>query len=256
MAELSTDELRQALELVRQVQAAPDLEAYSRAVLRLRELVPCDLIAYQEVDMATGETFGAWDPEEQAFPGIEEVFARYAHEHPVIRHHQTSDGSPTAISDLISAEELHGLDLYREVFARVGAEDQLSFALPSPPGKMIGVAMNRGQRGFSDRDRELIELVRPHLIQAFLDARLREDLDPLGEPNLRALGLTSREAEVAHLLVQGRSAGQIAHDLSISVHTARNHIAHAYEKLGVRNRAAAVAALLQRPPSVVRDGSD
>jgi DNA-binding CsgD family transcriptional regulator len=256
LAELSTDDLRQALEFVRQVQAAPDLDAYSRSVLRIRELVPCDLIAYQEVDMATGETFGAWDPEEQAFPGIAEVFARYAHEHPVIRHHQASDGSPTAISDLISADELHGLDLYREVFARVGAEDQLSFALPSPPGKAIGVAMNRGQRGFSDRDRELIELVRPHLIQAFLDARLREDLDPLGEPNLRELGLTRREAEVARLLVQGRSAGQIAQDLSISVHTARNHIAHAYEKLGVRNRAAAVAALLQRPSSVVRDGSD
>jgi DNA-binding CsgD family transcriptional regulator len=253
LAKLSTDELRQALEFVRQVQAAPDFDAYSRAVLRIRELVPCDLIAYQEVDMATGETVGAWDPEEP-FPGIAEVFARYAHEHPVIRHHETSDGSPTAISDLVSAEELHALDLYREVFARVGAEDQLSFALPSPAGKMIGVAMNRGERGFSDHDRELIELVRPHLIQAFLDARMREDLDPLGEPNLRALGLTSREAEVARLLVQGRSADQIADDLSISVHTARNHIAHAYEKLGVRNRAAAVAALLQRPASVVRDG--
>ncbi|HEX3562780.1 MAG TPA: helix-turn-helix transcriptional regulator [Solirubrobacterales bacterium] len=245
MAELSTDELRQALEFVRQVQAAPDLDAYSRAVLRIRELVPCDLIAYQEVDIATGETFGAYDPEEQAFPGIEEVFARYAHEHPVIRHHQGSDGSPTAISDLISAEELHGLDLYREVFARVGAEDQLSFALPSPPEKAIGVAMNRGQRGFSDRDRELIELVRPHLIQAFLDVRLREGLDPLGEPNLRALGLTRREAEVARLLVDGRSAAQLASELTISVHTARNHVASIYTKLRVRTRAGAVATILR-----------
>ena len=248
MAELSTDELRQALEFVRQVQSAPDLDAYSRAVLRLRELVPCDLIAYQEVDVASGETFGAYDPEERAFPGIEEVFARYAHEHPVIRHHLASDGSPTAISDLISAEELHGLDLYREVFARVGAEDQLSFALPSPPEKAIGVAMNRGQRGFSARDRELIELVRPHLIQAFLDARMREELDPLGEPNLRALGLTRREAEVARLLVQGRSAAQLASELTISVHTARNHIASIYTKLGVRTRAGAVATILRGGP--------
>jgi DNA-binding CsgD family transcriptional regulator len=245
LAELSTDELRQALEFVRQVQAAPDLDAYSRAVLRIRELVPCDLIAYQEVDVASGETFGAYDPEERAFPGIEEVFARYAHEHPVIRHHRTSDGSPTAISDLVSAEELHGLDLYREVFARVGAEDQLSFALPSPPEKAIGVAMNRGQRGFSDRDRELIELVRPHLIQAFLDVRLRERLDPLGEPNLRALGLTRREAEVARRLVEGRSAAQLASELTISVHTARNHVASIYTKLRVRTRAGAVATILR-----------
>ncbi len=195
--------------------------------------------------MATGETFGAYDPEEQAFPGIEEVFARYAHEHPVIRHHQTSDGSPTAISDLISAEELHGLDLYREVFARVGAEDQLSFALPSPPGKMIGVAMNRGQRGFSDRDRELIELIRPHLSQAFRDARDRPPADPLAPERLQALGLTRREAQIAGLLVEGRSAAQLASELTISVHTARNHIASIYTKLGVRTRAGAVATILR-----------
>jgi DNA-binding CsgD family transcriptional regulator len=245
LAELSTDELRHALEFVRQVQAAPDLNAYSRAVLRIRELVPCDLIAYQEVDMATGETFGAYDPEERAFPGIEEVFARYAHEHPVIRHHRTSDGSPTAISDLVSAEELHGLDLYREVFARVGAEDQLSFALPSPPGKMIGVAMNRGRRGFSDRDRELIELVRPHLSQAFRDARERPLADPLAPERLEALGLTRREAQIAGLLVDGRSAAQVASELTISVHTARNHIASIYTKLGVRTRAGAVATILR-----------
>jgi DNA-binding CsgD family transcriptional regulator len=40
-------------------------------------------------------------------------------------------------------------------------------------------------------------------------------------------------------------AGEIAEKLVISVHTARNHIANVYEKLGVRNRAAAVAAVLR-----------
>jgi two-component system nitrate/nitrite response regulator NarL len=47
------------------------------------------------------------------------------------------------------------------------------------------------------------------------------------------------------LVVDGRSAAEIAEELVISVHTARNHIAHAYEKLGVSNRAAAVAAVLR-----------
>jgi two-component system nitrate/nitrite response regulator NarL len=50
------------------------------------------------------------------------------------------------------------------------------------------------------------------------------------------------------LVVDGRSAAEIAAELVISVHTARNHIAHAYEKLGVNNRAAAVAAVLRSAP--------
>ena len=39
------------------------------------------------------------------------------------------------------------------------------------------------------------------------------------------------------LVVKGRSAARDRRtSSSISVHTARNHIAHIYEKLGVRNR--------------------
>ena len=33
----------------------------------------------------------------------------------------------------------------------MGAEDQLSFILPSPPELIVGVAMNRTTRGFSGR---------------------------------------------------------------------------------------------------------
>ena len=54
-----------------------------------------------------------------------------------------------------------------------------------------------------------------------------------------------REGEVMRLVVDGRSAAEVADELVISVHTVRNHIGHAYEKRGVRNRAAAVAVLLR-----------
>jgi DNA-binding CsgD family transcriptional regulator len=241
------DELLLALDVVREVQAAPDLDSYRHAVLRLRELVDCTEVGYNEVDAETGELrVMIMDPPDSPFPGILEAFSRSAHQHPVIRHHAaTGEHSAKAISDFLSEDEFHELDLYKDVYARLGAEDQISFILPSPPELVVGVAMNRGQRGFGAEERELIELVRPHLSQAFRDAHLREQADPLATARLRSLGLTDREAEVMRLVVEGRSADAIAHELTISVHTARNHIAHAYEKLGVRNRAAAVAAVLR-----------
>jgi DNA-binding CsgD family transcriptional regulator len=243
------EDLLLALDVVREVQAAPNLNAYRKSVLRVQELVPCQEIGYNEVDAETNEIFMILDPPEAVLDGLGEAFARTADQHPVIAHHrETGDGSARAISDFLTEEEFHATDLYREVYGRMGAEDQLSFILPSPPDMVVGIAMNRATRGFTDAERELVELVRPHLSQAFRDAQWRDNADPLSEARLGALGLTAREAEVMRLLVDGCSASAIAEELTISVHTARNHIAHVYGKLGVGNRAAAVAAVLRAGP--------
>jgi DNA-binding NarL/FixJ family response regulator len=49
--------------------------------------------------------------------------------------------------------------------------------------------------------------------------------------------LTDREAEVAELLAERRTAREIASALSISVTTVNTHASHIYEKLGVHSRA-------------------
>lgn len=247
MTRLSNGDLQKALTLIREVHAAPDLDAYRDRVLGVSELIPCQEIGYNEVEAQTGKTYSRLDPPEAAFPGIDETFSRYAHQHPVIRHHAaTGDPTPRAISDFLSLEELHALDLYKEVYARMGAEDQISFILPSEPGMIIGIALNRATRGFSAAERELLELVRPHLAQAFRGAHLRERADPTSARRLAGLGLSERESEVMRLLVEGRSAAGVADELTISVHTARRHIANIYAKLEVENRAGAVARVLRR----------
>jgi len=53
--------------------------------------------------------------------------------------------------------------------------------------------------------------------------------------------LTTREIEVLELLEDAPSASQIAYRLTLSVRTVESHLANAYRKLGVHNRAAAIA---------------
>jgi DNA-binding CsgD family transcriptional regulator len=53
-----------------------------------------------------------------------------------------------------------------------------------------------------------------------------------------------REREVMRHAITGLTSAQIGAELGISENTVRKHFEHVYAKLAVRNRAAAVAALI------------
>jgi DNA-binding NarL/FixJ family response regulator len=53
---------------------------------------------------------------------------------------------------------------------------------------------------------------------------------------LHKAGLSSRELEVAALIIQGISTHNVSEQLNLSYHTIRNHIKHIYCKLGVSTR--------------------
>jgi two-component system nitrate/nitrite response regulator NarP len=65
--------------------------------------------------------------------------------------------------------------------------------------------------------------------------------DPLVE-------LTEREREILKALASARSAGQLADALGISLNTLKFHLKNIYQKLGVANRAQAVARYLSTEP--------
>jgi DNA-binding CsgD family transcriptional regulator len=58
--------------------------------------------------------------------------------------------------------------------------------------------------------------------------------------------LTSRECEVIQLAAEGKSTREIAVALFLSPGTVKTHLHNVYEKLGARDRAAAVAACIRR----------
>ena len=86
---------------------------------------------------------------------------------------------------------------------------------------------------FSERDRALLTLIRPHLHQAYLDAeRRRASVSPL----------TPRQTGLLRLVADGHTNAQIARRLGVSDGTVRTHLENIYGRLQVSSRTAAVRA--------------
>jgi two-component system nitrate/nitrite response regulator NarL len=58
--------------------------------------------------------------------------------------------------------------------------------------------------------------------------------------------LSPREHEILVLVADGRTAPEIARQLGVSTPTVKTHQQHLYEKLGVTERAAAVAEAMRK----------
>jgi two-component system nitrate/nitrite response regulator NarL len=58
--------------------------------------------------------------------------------------------------------------------------------------------------------------------------------------------LTDREREILRMIAAGKSLPEIAGELFLGVTTVKTHVQHVYEKLGVSDRAAAVAEAMRR----------
>jgi DNA-binding CsgD family transcriptional regulator len=149
---------------------------------------------------------------------------------------------PVKISDFLSGEQFHRLGLYAEFFRGIPVEHQMAVSLPGPEQQVIGVAMNRGRRDFSDQDRALLSVLRAPLMAALLRARRRRQAGQVYAAMACSglADLTEREIQILRLVADGRTNVSIAHALEVSPRTVAKHLEHIYRKFRVSSRAAAV----------------
>lgn len=306
----------------------------------LSRILPCTLAAYNEVNVKLGRMKSLTVPVEPRLRELISIWERHMAEHPILQYYQeTQDGQALTISDFLSEEAFHGLALYRDFFSKVEAEDQLAMGFFLGDSVVVGLAFNRGERSFTERDRRVLNLLRPHVVQAYAAARefdelrserllLQEALGSIGHgvlrideeyrishatpealsvlgvlsaeeleakpwlkqavasfvdlgskrlsmdvPNLphvailwqrvggRIMGIVSerplgrlsirfglshRESEVLERMADGKSNAEIGAILGIAAGTVKIHVQKVLAKLGVPNRAAAVA-MIRRP---------
>lgn len=69
------------------------------------------------------------------------------------------------------------------------------------------------------------------------EAPQEPDVEALCAKAARTYDLTRREEDVLRLLVEGRTASQIAEELVVSPNTVKTHVRNLYRKLGINRRA-------------------
>jgi DNA-binding NarL/FixJ family response regulator len=131
------------------------------------------------------------------------------------------------------------LDEYVYEALRAGAS---GFLLKDAPESQLLAAIRIVAEGGS--------IFAPHATRRVIEAfASRRRAEPYGLTEL-----TPRELEVLRLIARGRSNREIAADLRVSEHTAKTHVAHILDKLGLRDRVQVV--VLAYEAGIVRPGDE
>jgi DNA-binding CsgD family transcriptional regulator len=178
MRVLSSRDLRLLLDFLHDAYAVRSLDAFpDHVITRLTAIVSSEIVSYNEVNLPRRRSVVRVSLPELLTPEKLRVFDRHVAEHPLIAHYRrTGDGRALKISDFLTMRQFHGLGLYSELYQPLGVGPQIAVTLPARPPLVIGFALHRGRRDFSERDRLILDTLRPHLIAAYRNAEAFTDL--------------------------------------------------------------------------------
>lgn len=166
---LSHDEHLDVLTCVGELYRCRSLTDFpSQALAALAPLIPSTLSAFNEVNLPRGRICFVTDRALANHSAMEREWERHSGQHPLVGYvRATGDGQAIKFSDFLSVRAYHRLDLYRNYYRLIGAEDQICITIRSDAGIILAIALNRSRRDFTERERVKLNLVRPHLLQAY-----------------------------------------------------------------------------------------
>jgi DNA-binding CsgD family transcriptional regulator len=154
------------------------------AITIIDRLVPSEVPCFHSQHLQTKEALYVFKSDHPGLtPELEKVRDDNFGEHPLVQRLPQVIDRVAKISDFISQSELHQLEgLYQQFMKTDGLEYQMTFFLPNdnssriPSSLLTGVSLSRSQNDFSERDRLILEFLRPHLFQAYCNVQKYQQL--------------------------------------------------------------------------------
>ncbi|HET7072005.1 MAG TPA: LuxR C-terminal-related transcriptional regulator [Nocardioides sp.] len=226
--------------------AAADDIFYADVLAGLRELIPCDDITFQLMDVAEQRVnlLCVTDDgvQREECHGAEDEFLQL-----FWREFWEEDGCAGPLSTGDYATVLHQAETWStrayantplgSQFAAMGVKDEVLVPMTPLGGidRRLLLFRNAGSPEFSEREKAMLALARPHIAEL----HTRRDRELRGEPHL-----TPRQWEVLRRVATGAGNTQIARALGLSEATVRKHLENVFVRLGVQSRTEAVARVL------------
>ena len=242
---------RHGLDFVNQVASAMGEDGgYLRSACEgLPRLVPSELTTLSICHLPSGHRTVHGGAAGSIGPSERECFDRHFREHPLVQiHGERGHAHVHRISDSLSPAAFRRMPLYADYYRRIGIDHVLAMPVYQTDGWLVSWVLNRRGRDFSARDVALLDRVRVPLTRFFERTDWLARLAPAARrqrPRLSASApLTAREREVLEWVAAGKTDRDIGAIVGISARTVHKHLQHAYAKLGVETRTAAVMRAL------------
>ena len=157
--------------------SGPHTDFPTRLFASLRLCFSCDFYSFNEwtdKKVERIEIYPNWDVSLK-------LFKDYLGEHPSINAiYQKRLKSAVKVSDFVSLTQWRQARLYNELFRLSNQNYQLAFVSGEQLPK-LAVSLNRTSTAFSEEERLLLNLLRPHFIQAYRESRLFAYLNQAAE---------------------------------------------------------------------------
>src|SRR5436305_9722935 len=176
-------------------------ELRRRALWGLAELVPADVLMWDRVELATGVVRHEAIPAEAEPPGAFAAIVGDLAGHPLLSAHAAGRRPALRLSEAVEPRRLSHGELYGDLLRPSGVEYAITVGVRAERREMVVAGLGRSERQFSERDRDVLDLVRPVLEAALRDAQARERLLralATSPPPGTAVVLLDRYGEIEH----------------------------------------------------------
>ena len=176
-----------------------DAELRRRALVALGELVPADVLTWDRVELATGAVRHEAVPAEAEDPGAFDALVGCAADHPVLAAHAARRRPALRLSELVERRSLARSELYGDLLHGAGVEYEIAIGMRTGRGEAVVAGLGRSERQFSERDRDVLDIVCAGLEEALRATQARERLAralAAGPPPDTAVVLLNRFGEI------------------------------------------------------------
>ena len=138
-------------------------EVRRRALVGLAQLVPADVMTWDRVELATGAIRHEAVPADAEPPGAFPAIVGDAAGHPLLAEHAARRRPALRLSDAVVPRRPSHSELFGDLLRPSGFEYGIAIGVRTERREAVVAGLGRSEREFSERDRDVLDLVCPGL---------------------------------------------------------------------------------------------
>jgi len=151
-----------------EIYTARDRESFFKSVFSaIQPIIPGELCSFNDFNLSSSRFLNGVQGSQDhnlVYNRLLPVFNSCFHEHPMAAHYFSD--KVVATTDYVSRRHFKSMAIYNEYYKHLDVETQIGFSIPLSQEKASLFVLSRKSPNYSERDRLILTLLKPHLINA------------------------------------------------------------------------------------------